>query len=189
MLAFSSVSQIGYILVGLSFMSSKGLTAAIIHLFNHGITKGLLFMCAGVIFLRYKASFYKEISGLGRIMPWTSAAFLIGGLSLIGIPGTAGFISKWILVQAALEQGSWLIALAILLSSLIAVLYVWQVTEIMYFGDSSKKGAEISVGPFSYITIWILAGATIFFGLSTSFTLEYSSEAARVLINEFSLTN
>ncbi len=189
MLAFSSVSQIGYILVGVSFMSSKGLTAAIIHLFNHGITKGLLFMCAGVIFLRYKASFYKEMSGLGRIMPWTSAAFLIGGLSLIGIPGTAGFISKWILVQAALEQGSWLIALAILLSSLIAVLYVWQVTEIMYFGDSSKKGFEISVGPFSYITIWILAVATIFFGLSTSFTLEYSSEAARVLLNEFSLTD
>jgi len=189
MLAFSSVSQIGYILVGLSFMSSKGLTAAIIHLFNHGITKGLLFMCAGVIFLRYKTSFYKEINGLGRVMPWTSAAFLIGGLSLIGIPGTAGFISKWILVQAALEQGSWLIALSILLSSLIAVLYVWQVTEIMYFGNSSKKGSEISVGQFSYITIWILAGATIFFGLSTNFTLEYSGEAARVLLNEFSLTN
>ena len=92
-------------------------------------------------------------------------------------------------MEAALEQGSWLIALSILLSSLIAVLYVWQVTEIMYFGDSSKKGAEVPVGSFSYFTIWILAGATIFFGLSTNFTLEYSSEAARVLMNEFSLTD
>ncbi len=189
MLAFSSVSQIGYIWVGLSFMSSKGLTAAIIHLFNHGISKGLLFMCAGIIYLRFKTSFYEKISGLGRVMPWTSAAFLIGGLSLIGIPGTAGFISKWILVQAAIEQGSWIIALAILLSSLIAVLYVWQVTEIMYFGDISDKETGIHIGSASYFTLWILAGATIFFGFNTSFTLDYSSEAARVLINNFSLTN
>ena len=112
MLAFSSVSQIGYILLGVSFMSTIGLTAAVVHLFNHGISKALLFVCTGIIFLRFGSSFYKNIKGLGRRMPWTSAAFLIGGLSLIGIPGTAGFISKWLLVQAAIEQGSWLIVAA-----------------------------------------------------------------------------
>ncbi len=187
MLAFSSVSQIGYILLGVSFMSTIGLTAAVVHLFNHGISKALLFVCTGIIFLSFGSSFYKNIKGLGRRMPWTSAAFLIGGLSLIGIPGTAGFISKWLLVQAAIEQGSWLIVAAILISSLIAILYVWQVTEIMYFAKSPSTETKEYLGPSSFLIVWILAFSTVFFGLNTSFTVEYSSKAANLLMNNFTM--
>ena len=189
MLAFSSVSQIGYILLGISFMSTAGLTAAVVHLFNHGISKALLFVCTGIIFLSFGSSFYKNIKGLGRRMPWTSAAFLIGGLSLIGIPGTAGFISKWLLVQAAIEQGSWIIVAAILISSLIAILYVWQVTEIIYFAESSSIETKDQLGSASFIIVWILAFATLFFGLNTSFTVEYSSKAANLLMNNFITDN
>ena len=189
MLAFSSVSQIGYILLGISLMTATGLTGAIVHLFNHGITKALLFVCTGVIFLTYGSTFYKDIKGLGKKMPWTSAAFIIGGLSLIGIPGTAGFVSKWMLVQAAIEQGSWLVAMAVLISSLIAVMYVWQVTELIYFGEPSFEEKGATVGVTSFTIIWLLAFATVFFGLNTDFTVNYSNEAAKIMMNNLNFLN
>ena len=113
MLAYSSVAQIGYILLGIGLLTETGLTGAIVHLFNHGITKAVLFMGVGALALRVGGSWYDRIEGLGKTMPWTSAAIVIGGLSLIGVPGTAGFISKWVLVQAALEKGWWPVALLI----------------------------------------------------------------------------
>lgn len=88
MLAFSSIAQIGYILLGIAFLNETGVTAAIIHLFNHGITKAALFMAVGAFVLRAGDSYYDTIQGLGRRMPLTSAAVVVAGLSLIGVPGT-----------------------------------------------------------------------------------------------------
>ena len=104
LLAYSSVAQIGYMALGIGFASAMGLKATIIHLFNHSLMKGALFMAVGAIVYRIGACRMDNIQGLGRQMPWTFGAVVIGGLSLIGVPGTAGFISKWYLVLAALEQ-------------------------------------------------------------------------------------
>jgi len=97
LLAYSSVAQIGYIALGIGFASSKGIAAALIHVFNHALMKAALFMAVGAIIYRIGSCNMKNINGLGKQMPWTFAAIVIAGLSLIGIPGTAGFISKWYL--------------------------------------------------------------------------------------------
>lgn len=182
MLAYSSIAQIGYILLGMSLFSESGLTAAIVHLFNHGITKAVLFMGVGALVLRTGSTFYDRIAGMGKVMPWTSGAIVIGGLSLIGVPGTAGFVSKWMLVQGALEKGWWPVALLIVASSLLAVVYVWRVIEALYLSAPAKdiKATEVSfwmLGP-----IWFLALACIYFGLATDITLTAAQSAAQGLL-------
>lgn len=182
MLAYSSIAQIGYILLGIAMLSETGLTAAIAHLFNHAITKATLFMGVGAYVLRAGGSFYDDIEGLGRRMPWTSAAVVIGGLSLIGVPGTAGFISKWVLVQGALEKGWWPVALLIVASSLLAVIYVWRVVEVLYM-KPTPSGSTVREAPMSMlIPIWIAALACIWFGLNTDMTLTAASAAAQGLL-------
>lgn len=185
MLAYSSIAQIGYILLGIGLMSTTGLSAAIVHLFNHGITKAALFMGVGALVLRTGSSFYVKIEGMGKVMPWTSFAIVIAGLSLIGVPGTAGFISKWVLVQAAIEQGWWPIALAVVASSLLAVIYVWRIIEVLYMKqpvDPTRREAPLSM----LIPLWIMAGATIWFGIDTELTMNAARTAADGLLNGFS---
>ena len=182
MLAYSSIAQIGYILLGIALLTETGVTAAIIHLFNHGITKAVLFMGVGALVFHSGGSFYDRLCGLGRDMPWTSAALVIGGLSLIGVPGTAGFISKWVLVQAALEKDWWPLAILIVLSSLLAVMYVWRMVEALYLAPK-KDGVEAQeVSLWMLGPIWIMAIACIYFGLATDITLSAAQAAAKGLL-------
>jgi multicomponent Na+:H+ antiporter subunit D len=116
-------------------------------------------------------------------MPLTMAAFVVGGLSLIGIPLTVGFISKWYLVQAALEKGWWPIAVLIVLSSLLAVIYVWRVVEVAYFRPIPEGAVEIEEAPLSMLVpTWVMAGASIYFGIDATGTLEVARGAAEFLI-------
>ena len=105
--AYSSVAQIGYIILGLSFSSASGLTATIAHLFNHGVTKGAIFLLLGGVAMVMGGTSLSRIQGLGKRMPMTSFGIVLAGLSLIGVPGTVGFVSKWYLILAALEKGQW----------------------------------------------------------------------------------
>lgn len=180
MLAYSSIAQIGYMLLGIAFLSQTGLTAAILHLFNHGITKVALFMGVGAYVMRAGGSFYDDIEGMGKRMPWTSAAVVIAALSLIGVPGTAGFISKWVLVQAALEKGWWPVALLIVAASLLAVIYVWRMVEVLYMKPPRLETAEVPLAMLA--PIWFAALATIWFGLDTSTTLTAARAAAEGLL-------
>ena len=183
MLAYSSIGQIGYLLLGASLMNQLGLTATLVHMFNHGITKALLFMGAGIFALKVGKVSYENIAGLGKIMPFTAAAVVIGCLSLIGIPGTAGFISKWILVQGALANGWWHIALLIVLSSLLSVIYVWRLIEILYVVPTKKVGT-ITEAPISMLApMWIIAFACLFFGVFTDFILDPAQTAAQNLLS------
>jgi multicomponent Na+:H+ antiporter subunit D len=179
LLAYSSLAQIGYMLLGIGLLSETGLTAAIAHLFNHGITKAALFMGVGALVLRYGNSFSDRIAGAGRTMPWTSAAIVIGGLSLIGVPGTAGFISKWVLVQGALEAGWWPVALLIVLSSLLAVIYVWKMVEALYLNPPAED-VDVREAPLAMLVpMWIMTLACVWFGLNTDLTLAASMSAAK----------
>ncbi|MBK6981641.1 MAG: monovalent cation/H+ antiporter subunit D family protein [Betaproteobacteria bacterium] len=183
LLAYSSVAQIGYITLGISLGSAPGLTAAVAHLVNHGITKGALFLLAGAIALRAGGTGFDRVAGLGRTMPLTAFAFVLGGLSLIGVPGTAGFASKWALVAAAIGAGHWWIAAAVLLSSLLAVAYVWKFVECAYFrgppGDAPDPGeapADMTIPAFA------LTAAVIAAGLFAWPVLEASARAAEALM-------
>ena len=173
MLAYSSVAQIGYIVLGISFASVDGLTGGIVHLFNHGVTKSLLFMVMGCVALRCGSVHIDDMRGLGRTMPWTMAAFVGGGLSLIGVPLTVGFISKWYLVLAALQKGRWPVAGLVLVSSLLAVAYVWRVIEVAYFYPAPAVEGEGTIGeaPLSLlIPMWVLVAAIVYFGINTELT-------------------
>lgn len=183
MLAYSSVAQIGYMMLGISFVSVTGLTAGVVHMFNHALMKGALFLGMGCIALRIGSVNLEDMRGLGRRMPVTMAAFVLGGLSLIGVPMTVGFISKWYLILAALEQGWWPVAVLVLISSLLAVIYIWRVVEVAYFQESPAGSAEVREAPLlMQIPMWMLIGATLFFGISTSLTAGVARRAAEWLL-------
>lgn len=183
MLAYSSIAQIGYMLLGIAMFSVTGLTGTMVHLFNHGITKAALFMAVGALVMRAGTTFYNRIEGMGRVMPLTGAAVVVGGLSLIGVPGTAGFISKWVLVQAAFENGWWWMALLIVASSLLAVLYVWRVVEVLYLHAPHPDADHREVPAAMWVPMWVAAAACIWFGFDTSVTLEASRVAAEGLMS------
>ncbi|KZZ14779.1 cation:proton antiporter, partial [Oleiphilus sp. HI0079] len=184
LLAYSSVAQIGYIVLGISLVSITGLTASLLHIFNHALMKGALFMAVGAVLYRVGSVEIRSFNGLGRAMPWTMAAFTIAGLSIIGVPLTVGFISKWYLVTGALEQGNWIVAFLVLLASLFAVVYIGRVLEAAYFQKlpegvdaSSIKEAPILM----LLPMWVLVLANIYFGLDTELTINAASSAASAL--------
>jgi multicomponent Na+:H+ antiporter subunit D len=111
------------------------------------------------------------------------AAFVIAGLSLVGVPMTVGFVSKWYLVSGAIEAGLWPVAVLILLSSLLALIYIWRVVEVAYFRQPPEDAPEIGEAPISLLgPMWVLAGATLFFGVFTSLSVGVASAAARMLM-------
>ncbi len=183
MLAYSSVAQIGYMVLGLSLASVSGLTGGLVHLFNHAIMKSGLFLVMAAVVLRMGSTRLDSFAGLGRRMPFTMAAFVVAGLSLIGVPLTVGFVSKWYLVMGSIEAGLWPVGVLILLSSLLALIYIWRVVEVAYFRQAPDEAPDVDEAPISMLMpIWVLAGATIFFGVFTSLSVGLASAAARMLL-------
>jgi multicomponent Na+:H+ antiporter subunit D len=183
MLAYSSVAQVGYMVLGLSFASQSGLTGGIVHMFNHALMKSGLFLCIACMVLQLGSSKLEDLRGVGRRMPWTSAAFVIGGLSLIGVPLTGGFVSKWFLVSAALEAHMWPVAVLILMSSLLAVVYVWRFVETAYLQPAPEGAPAVGEAPMSMLLpTWVLALCSIAFGVYTSLNANVAREAATFLL-------
>lgn len=183
LLAYSSVAQVGYMVLGIGLASASSVTAALIHLFNHALMKGALFMAIGAIIYRIGACRMENIHGLGKAMPWTFAAVVIGGLSLVGVPGTAGFISKWYLVTAALEQQAWLSVGVILLGSLLAVVYVGKLIEALYFKPATDANHAVREAPLMLLVpTYCLVFANLYFGLNTDLTVGVATEAAATLM-------
>ncbi|WP_394173639.1 monovalent cation/H+ antiporter subunit D family protein [Thalassotalea litorea] len=184
MLAYSSVAQIGYMILGISLVTTAGLMAGLLHIFNHALMKGALFMAVGAVFMRTGSADIKAFRGLGKTMPWTMAAFTIAGLSIIGVPLTAGFVSKWYLVTAALEQQHWVIAFLVLIGSLLAIVYIGRILEAAYFKDPVQSGSDktIKEAPLMMLVpMWILAVANIYFGIDTSLSVTAADAAANWL--------
>ena len=182
MLAYSSVAQVGYIILGISFASQTGIMATLLHMLNHGLMKGALFLALAAVVYRMGSAQLSQMHGIASRMPFTMAAFLVGGLSLIGVPLTVGFISKWYLVSAALENGWWPVAAAILLGSLLSVVYIWRVIEVAYFKPVSESTPDVKEAPAALlIPMWILVLANLYFGIETSLTVGVSQMAAAEL--------
>ncbi len=182
LLAYSSIAQIGYMTLGLSLNSELGLTAGIVHLLNHALMKGGLFLVAGCIFARLGSSAIEDMRGLGKRMPLTAAALVVAGLGLIGVPGTVGFVSKWVLVSAAIERQYFDVTILILLSSLLALVYVWRLVEVMYLSEPPVGAEEVEAPARFLIPAWILVSASVYFGFATDQTLCIAGAAARQLL-------
>jgi len=183
LLAYSSLSQIGYMILGLSLANVTGLAGGIVHIFNHAMMKGALFMAMGCIFYRVGSVQIDALAGLGRRMPFTMAGVVVGGLSLVGAPLTVGFVSKWYLIQGALDRGLWPVALVILVSGLLALVYVWRIVEAAYFRPSPDGASEIQEAPLSMlIPLGVLSVTCIVFGIDATATMDVAFAAARALI-------
>ena len=177
--AYSSIAQIGYMIVGFSISTTTGLMATLLHLFNHALMKGALFLALAAVMYRIGSVQLSHFHGLGRQMPYTMAAIVIGGLSLIGVPLTVGFVSKWYLILAAIENGWWPVAVLILLGSLLAVVYVWRIVEAAYFKPPVAGRETITEAPLSFlIPIWILVTANIYFGIDTRLSVQVAQAAS-----------
>ena len=174
MLAYSSVSQMGYILLGLGLspLSPWGLVGAVVHILNHAIGKGCLFMCAGAISQQEGLRDIRDFEALGKKMPHVCAAFTIAALSMIGIPLTAGFASKLFLIVASLDAAQYPFVAVLLLSSLLNLVYFWRVIDQMYFVKHKVTENAVEVRekskslPLSMVApILILASLCIIMGI------------------------
>ena len=181
--AYSSVAQIGYIVLGIALLTPAGLTAGLLHLINHALAKGALFMALGCLYYRLGAMSMSALAGAAREMPLSAAAFVIAGFSLIGVPLTAGFISKWYLLLASLEHGQWLLAVIIVGGSLLALAYVWQVIEQLYFHEPPAGRPSVTEAPWSLlIPTWLVVIANVYLGIDSSLTVNLADQGMRALL-------
>ncbi|GAA4854310.1 monovalent cation/H+ antiporter subunit D family protein [Luteimonas vadosa] len=183
MLAYSSVAQVGYMLLGVSLATTLGVMSGLLHLFNHALIKAAMFMALGTVYYRIGSIRIGDIHGLGRSMPWTFAAFALAGLSLVGVPLTAGFISKWYLILAVLETRAWWLVAAIVVPSLMAVVYVWRVVEAAWFKAPPADREAVAEAPLRLLVpLWVLVAANFYFGIDTRLTVGTATHAAQVLL-------
>ena len=181
MLAYSSVAQVGYMVLAVSLATSLGVAAGLLHLVNHAMMKAALFMALGTVFYQIGSVRIEAMRGIGRQMPWTMTAFALAGLSLIGLPLTAGFISKWYLILAALEaELAWVVPL-IVITSLMAVYYIWRVLEAAWFQEPAE-GRRVGEAPLALvIPLWVMVALNFYFGIDTRLTVGGAEAAAMAL--------
>ncbi|MGZ8443001.1 MAG: proton-conducting transporter transmembrane domain-containing protein [Candidatus Binatia bacterium] len=170
MLAYSSVSQIAYVGLGLGMGNSMGLIGALLHVVNHAAMKACLFFVAGTVRQRTGQVQISNLTGLGRTMPWSMAAFTIAALSMIGVPPAAGFFSKWYLMLGALELANPWFVTVILLSSLLNAVYFFRVLENIYVKTTTVPGATVGAEapPAMLAPTLITAAAVLVLGLANS---------------------
>ena len=180
LLAFSSIAQIGYITLAFSLRDHSGITSGFVHIFNHALIKGGLFMSVGYFAILYKdrVTLY-SIKGFGYKYPITSFALLICGLSLIGLPLTNGFISKLYLFQALYINQMYIPIALVAVSSALAVVYFWKIVEQMWFSEIKPKPEKED--PSIYFPIWIITISIILFGIYSSPIIEFSTLSADYL--------
>ncbi|MCJ7602195.1 MAG: monovalent cation/H+ antiporter subunit D family protein, partial [Desulfobulbaceae bacterium] len=143
-LAYSTVSQLSYIILGVCLLTPHGITGGLIHIANHAFSKITLFFCAGAIYVATHKKNISEMSGLARSMPFTFGAFAVASLSMIGAPPVAGFVTKWELLLGTIESGSFGIILILLASTLLNVAYFAPVAYKAFFGK--RPAGEPYVG-------------------------------------------
>lgn len=181
LLAYSSVAQIGYIVLGLSLASVAGVSAATIHIVNHALMKAALFMAVGALAYQTGSASLPSLRGLGHRMPITSASLLIAGFSLVGVPLTAGFISKWWLISALLDREDWAWIAAVLVSSVLSVFYFWKIVETLYQrGDTVVERCEPSVVIWGPLVIFAIAN--LWLGIDARALVETAEAGAQWLL-------
>lgn len=170
MLAYSSVAQVGYIGLGIGLANPVALIGALLHVVNHAVMKGALFLVAGIMRARLGHSDIGRIdAAVTRKLPWTMAAFTVGALSMIGIPPTAGFFSKWYLASGAVDRGLWIMVVVIMVSSLLNAVYFFRVLERAYLHRSDDASLDAVVrdeaGPAMLVPTLVFAVGILALGV------------------------
>ena len=139
-LAFSTIGQLGYVVLGATLATEQGMGGSVLHIAMHACGKITLFFCAGAIFVATGKKYVSELRGLGRKMPITMGAFMIGSLSVIGLPPLGGFVSKWYLAMGALDRDAVWVVVVLLISSLLNVFYLLPVAVTAFFRPNESEG-------------------------------------------------
>lgn len=148
MLAYSSISQVGYIVLGLALGTPLGIAGALFHLFNHAVAKGLLFLNSGSIQHITGTRNLEELGGLGKMVPVTAGTNLVGALSIAGVPPLAGFWSKLIIIMALIQAREFGYALVAILASILTLWYYLLIQRKAFFGRVAEKWLQVREAPF-----------------------------------------
>src|SRR3990172_985945 len=162
-LAFSTVSQLSYIILGAALLNSRGVLGGVAHITNHAVSKITLFFCAGSIYVSTHKTEISQLSGVAKRLPWTMAAFALSSLSIVGIPLTSGFVSKWYLVLGAVDRQSMTLLSVLLVSSLLSAAYLGQILYKAYFEFEPESPAhqEVREVPWLVAPLAIIAAPTL----------------------------
>ena len=187
LLAYSSIAQIGYMILGIALITELGLAASLIHIFNHAFIKVGLFLAVTAIIYSYGTDSIECLAGMAKTSPFTFVLFLISGLSIIGVPLTSGFISKWYLIKASLEAGYWGLVVIIVFSSVLAIIYIGRVIEATYFKPEATNTAALNNKKMPYLlflSLFIFSFINIYLGIETSLNVDMAFQIAHELINK-----
>ncbi len=167
MLAYSTVAQLGYIGLGIGLATPLALVGALLHVLNHAVMKSGLFLVAGGIIQQTGLKEIARFTGLGRRMPIVMTGFAIAALSMVGVPPTAGFFSKFYLVWATIQTGDWILAVIVVSSSLLTATYFLKLFEQLFVRAPVEQVVQDAVEPEPRIwaTVSVLAGAVVAIGL------------------------
>jgi formate hydrogenlyase subunit 3/multisubunit Na+/H+ antiporter MnhD subunit len=163
---YSTVSQIGYMVLAVATGSSLGLAGGLLHVANHVFFKDLLFLVCGVVMLQTGRHTLDSLGGIGRRMPLTLLAFAIGGLSVVGVPPTNGFSSKWIIYHALTEAGEPFLALLSLIGSVITLAYIAKFLHAAFLGQPAQDLDQVHEAPrIMLIPMMILSAGAVITGI------------------------
>jgi multicomponent Na+:H+ antiporter subunit D len=175
-LAYSTVSQLSYIILGVALLSDAGIEGGLIHIANHAFSKITLFFCAGAIYVVTHKKNISEMSGLGRVMPFTFGAFALASLSMIGAPPVAGFVTKWYLLNGAWDAHSLGIMGVLLISTLLNAAYFAPVVYQGFFGKRSTADVKhnyTEAHPAMVIPLTVTAVISVLIGLFPNFFMTF----------------
>ena len=166
LLIYSTVCQLGYVLMAVSFGTSLGVAGGLMHFVNHMLLKDTLFLVAGAVMVANHATMLDELGGLGRRMPITFGIFLFSGLSLAGIPPLNGFSSKWVIFMAAFQSGHWLLGAAAMIGSLFTLAAVMKFAHAAFMGTPTPKALAAKEAPLAMlIPMGVLTAGSVVVGL------------------------
>jgi multicomponent Na+:H+ antiporter subunit D len=171
MLAYSSISQVGYIILGIGLGTPLGILGALFHLFNHALAKSLLFLNSGSIQMSTGTRNLDEMGGLAKRMPWTAGTSIVGSLSIAGVPPLNGFWSKLIIILALVQARHWTFAVIAVLASVLTLWYYLLIQRRAFFGCLNDRWREVREAPFwmtlsTVILSLICIAVGIFFSLT-----------------------
>jgi proton-translocating NADH-quinone oxidoreductase chain N len=185
LLAYSSIAQVGYMLIGVSSGTAYGLMGTFLHIFNHSLMKGMAFLSAGSIVHEAKTRDLGSLKGIGRLMPISSTCLFITLLGLGGVPATNGFISKFVLFNSAIGVGMTWLAIAGVLNSALSMGYYLRVMKLLVAspdeGLKAKEANPLMIGVTSIMAILIIV-----FGLWPNPLIDLANQSAEALVNGLS---
>lgn len=186
LLAFSTISQLGYIITALGLGTPYGIAAGLFYCLSHGLFKGTLFLCAGAVQHETGTRDMRQLGGLAKVMPETHRIWLVAAAALIGVPLTNGFVAKWMLYSAALNAGQALVVLVAWMVSTFTAFYVLKATVSVFHGDMPEELSQKHIqdaSPAMLGGMGVLAGLALLFGIAPQILMKWVISPAATAMN------